>query len=459
MDLTGQRVTVMGLGRFGGGVGVARYLVKQGADVLVTDLLKREELADSLAKLDGLPIDFRLGEHNVSDFTTCDLLVANPAVKPDNRFLRAATAAGIPITSEIRLLVEALPNRLRTIGVTGTAGKSTTTAMIGHILRKFYPQPPALPGDQSKATAPRVYVGGNIGGSLLDKLDEIGPDDWIVLELSSFMLHGLRENKHASRGRGWSPHIAVVTNISPNHLDWHGTFDAYLADKQVILDYQDPEHDKAVLGPSLHNQLDHQVCDMRFREEADESANPPIDLLLPGRHNQLNATLACDTCECAGMDWIESAQTLADFPGLPHRLQFVDEHNGVRFYNDSKCTTPEAAKLAIDSFDPNTVHIILGGYDKGSDLKPLAEYTAKQCAGIYTIGATGDTIENAANDASPNAAVVGCDDLELAVREAVSRAKPGEVVLLSPACASWDQFDNYEQRGDRFIALVKELTA
>lgn len=456
MDLAGKRVTVMGLGRFGGGVGVARYLVKQGADVLVTDTLPAEQLKESVAQLDGLPIEYRLGEHNVSDFTTCGLVVANPAVKPDNRFLRAAQAANIPITSEIRLLVEALPNRLRTIGVTGTAGKSTTTAMIGHILRKAYPQPPAPPGDRSTATAtaaPWIWVGGNIGGSLLDHVDEIGPDDWVVLELSSFMLHGLREGAHF---HGWSPHIAVVTNISPNHLDWHGSFVDYAADKRVILDYQDTDRGSAVFGPGLHNTLDHRVRDMRFREQADVRANPRIELLLPGFHNQLNATLACDAAQCAGVDWVSAAQALADFPGLPHRLQFVLEHNGVRYYNDSKCTTPEAAELAIRSFEPGTAHIILGGYDKGSDLKPLAGFASEHCAGIYTIGVTGEVIATAAQAASAVCEVVRCETLDVAIREAVNRAKPGQVVLLSPACASWDQFDNYERRGERFIERVKQ---
>jgi UDP-N-acetylmuramoylalanine--D-glutamate ligase len=456
MDLAGKRVTVMGLGRFGGGVGVARYLVRQGADVRVTDLLDPDQLKDSLAQLDGLPIEYRLGEHNVSDFTTCDLVVANPAVKPDNRFLRAANAAGIPVTSEIRLLVSALPSRLRTIGVTGTAGKSTTTAMIGHILNKLYPMPPALPGDPSTDTTPRVWVGGNLGGSLLDHVEDIGHDDWVVLELSSFMLHGLRESEHFP---GWSPHIAVVTNISPNHLDWHGSFEAYVADKQVILDDQDAECDAAVFGPGLHNELEYKVRDMRFREERDVQANPAIDLLLPGFHNQLNATLACDAVERAGAAWIDAAASLADFPGLPHRLQFVLEHNGVRYFNDSKCTTPEAAQLAIESFDPGTAHIILGGYDKGSDLKPLASLAAERCAGVYTIGDTGGGIQTAAEAASAKAEIVPCGELEIAVREAVKRAKHGHVVLLSPACASWDQFDNYERRGERFIELVKELTA
>ena len=236
----GQRVTVMGLGRFGGGVGVARFLAKRGADVLVTDLSPPDKLADSIAKLQPLidagQVTLRLGEHNVSDFTTCDCVVVNPAVPPNNRFLRAAHAAGIPITTEIRLLVERLPNRLRTIGVTGSAGKSTVTAMIGHVLEKEFAGEGESTPSRQDAKTPRkkrkVWVGGNIGGSLLEKIDEIGEDDWVVLELSSFMLERLRDQPDApgvanekcrGRGRGWSPHIAVVTNISENHLDWHGS--------------------------------------------------------------------------------------------------------------------------------------------------------------------------------------------------------------------------------------------
>lgn len=445
MDLAGKRVTVMGLGRFGGGVGVARYLVKQGADVLVTDTLPADQLKDSLAQLEGLPIEYRLGEHNVSDFTTCDLVVANPAVKPDNRFLRAAEAADIPITSEIRLLVQALPNRLRTIGVTGTAGKSTTTAMIGHILEK--------------SLGPKhVHVGGNIGGSLLDHIDKITADDWVVLELSSFMLHGLRENKHY---RGWSPHIAVVTNIGPNHLDWHGSFGAYADDKQVIFDNQ-TEDDFAILPEWQRSvfRLDSERWPNRIicydNTPRDYAAPWSVELKVPGEHNLINAVMAIGTCHFAGVDEKKSASALADFPGLPHRLQFVLEHNGVRYYNDSKCTTPEAAELAIRSFDSGTVHIILGGYDKGSDLKPLAGFASEHCAGIYTIGVTGQTIRTAAEAASAAAEVVGCGDLDVAVREAVKRTRPGQVVLLSPACASWDQFDNYERRGERFIELVKQ---
>lgn len=221
--LAGKRVLVMGLGRFGGGVGVTRFLHQQGALVTVTDQLPPEKLKTSLDRLANLAnIQFRLGEHREQDFATADLVVVNPAVKPQaNPYLAAATAAGVPLTSEIALLIDRLPNRRRTIGITGTAGKSTVTAMVGAILR-------AACGEQ------RVHVGGNLGGSLLMSLEKIRHDDWVVLELSSFMLDALRPMR-------WSPHIAVLTNLSPNHLDWHGSFEAYRAAKRVIFDYQSDE--------------------------------------------------------------------------------------------------------------------------------------------------------------------------------------------------------------------------
>ncbi|MEM6259079.1 MAG: Mur ligase family protein, partial [Planctomycetota bacterium] len=231
-EFAGRQATVMGLGRFGGGVGVTRFLVDRGADVLVTDLDDAGKLAKSIAQIQDLidagRVTLRLGEHNVSDFTTCDLVVVNPAVKPGNRFVRAAEAAGIEVTTEMRLLVQRLPNRLKTIGVTGSAGKSTVTAMIGHVLKKV----PEI----------KAWVGGNIGVSLLPSLDEIGEDDWVVLELSSFMLEKLGWVGPSGFGytwQSWSPHIAVVTNISPNHIDWHGGFEQYVLAKWQITVFQD----------------------------------------------------------------------------------------------------------------------------------------------------------------------------------------------------------------------------
>jgi UDP-N-acetylmuramoylalanine--D-glutamate ligase len=414
----------MGLGRFGGGVGVCRYLASQGADVLLTDLQPAEKLIASLKALGDLPITYRLGQHNVADFTTADLIIVNPAVNPQtNRFCRAARAGGVPLSSEIRLLIQALPNPKRTIGVTGTAGKSTVTAMVGHILAKHHVA---------------AHVGGNIGGSLLGRLDQIAHDDWIVLELSSFMLQGLDEDR-------WSPHIAVVTNCTANHLDWHGDFDNYVAAKQTILRHQTVT-DCAI----LHESVAHWPG--VARQCVFGSPATPYPLLLPGEHNQDNAHAAAMVClRILGAE-VDVFDSLSDFADLPHRLQWVAEHHGVRYYNDSKSTTPESALRALNSFPPDTLHVILGGYDKGSDLTPLAQAAAKHCRAIYCIGATGSAIFQAAQGGK--AVVIDCDRLDRAMNAITQHLADGQIVLLSPGCASWDQFDSFEQRGEQFILAI-----
>jgi UDP-N-acetylmuramoylalanine--D-glutamate ligase len=465
LDLRSKRVMVMGLGRFGGGVGVTKFLVSRGAKVLVTDKEPAEDLKESVAKIAGLPgVEFRLGEHRESDFTAADLVVVNPAVPPTNPYVKAARDAGVPLTSEFRLLVQSLPNRLRTIGITGSAGKSTTTAMLGHILRK------ALGED-------RVHVGGNIGGSLLGEIDKIRPDDWVVLELSSFMLEGLREDK-------WSPHIAVITNISPNHLDWHGSFEHYLSSKLSMLEFR-TGGPAPIVGPGVYELI---PPDRRRFIAAWTEPKVEIPLLVPGRHNLHNAVMAVHAATLAtGQEPAELAAHLADFGGLTHRLQFVAERAGVRYFNDSKATTPEATLLALQSFPPGKVHVILGGYDKGSDLAPLARFAAQHCRAIYTIGKTGDAIASAAEAApgsegndfaasthgpsqdisacggsawntSGGAEVVRCHTLDRAIAETASRVRDGDVVLLSPACASWDQFTNFESRGAAFVEAVLKYT-
>ncbi len=435
-----KRVVVMGLGRFGGGVGVARFFAGRGANVLVTDTSPPQKLCRSIDALDGLPIEFRLGEHRKSDFAQADLVVVNPAVDGrDNIFLHAATDAGAALTSEIQLLVANLPSRGRTIGVTGTAGKSTVTAMIGHILsRRFGPG--------------RVHVGGNIGGSLLEKVDAIGSDDWVVLELSSFMLELLRSD-------AWSPHVAVITNFAPNHLDRHGTSEAYQAAKQTILDHQADDMDKAVLGPGLLGRFRPRVQCVKCRSGGEVDGEAAAAISLPGEHNRSNALLAGDVVEAAvGLARCEAVGLLDDFRGLPHRLQFVAEHGGVRYFNDSKSTTAEAAVLAIESFGPGVVHVIMGGYDKKSDLSAMARCAAERCRAVYTIGATGDGLAAACEAAGGEAAIVRCGHVEQAVRETVGRVRSGDVVLLSPGCASWDQFDNYEARGAAFIEALLQCT-
>ncbi len=430
--LEGQRVVVMGLGRFGGGVGAARYAVKHGADVLVTDQLNEKQLARSLSELRGLPIDYRLGEHNVSDLTRADLVIVNPAVdRRNNPLLRAAEAAAVPLTSEIELLIERLPQRGRTIGVTGTAGKSTTVAMIGHAMA-------ACLG------ASRVHVGGNLGGSLLDVVDDLGDEDWVVLELSSFMLETLGN---------WSPHIAVVTNLSDNHLDRHETPDAYRAAKQRLLGHQQTG-DFTILGETVADWAEHTPAKVTVVKQPLEA-----NLLTPGEHNRLNAAMALAAARCAGVPPLESIRALEQFPGLPHRMQFLCEHNGVTFYNDSKSTTPASAMLAIDAFKPGTLHLILGGSDKKADLSALARHAVRHGAAIYTIGQTGPAIAEAATECEEsNCRVHRCETLEKATEKAIAAATAGQTVLLSPGCASWDQFENFEQRGRTFAELVIRFT-
>jgi len=426
----GKRVTVMGLGRFGGGAEVTRWLVAQGAEVLVTDLQPAEKLGEQVAGVQGLvdsgAVRLRLGEHNVSDFTTCDLVVANPAVpRPwDNRFLRASAAANVPITTEIRLLIERLPSR-RTIGITGSAGKSTTSALIHHILA---------------TNGVAAVLGGNIGGSLLGSLDQLDEKTWVVLELSSAMLHWLGEVP-------WSPRVAVVTNVSPNHVDWHGSFDHYEASKRRLVARQG-EGDVAVLGPTL------QGWGLPTGVRRVVVSGTMQGLSIPGAHNGLNAAMAVEACLATGAGLTRSQAEVAarTFGGLPHRLQLAAEVGGVRYYNDSKATTPESCLLAVAAFGEGSaarIHLIAGGYDKEIDLGAIAAL-AGRIGGLYTIGVTGPAIAAASLGKAEE-----CGTLAGAVERVQRRVKKGDIVLLSPGCASWDQFENYEQRGEVFCGLVR----
>ena len=475
--LAGRRIVVMGLGQFGGGVGVAKFLAAQGARVLVTDKETPEKLQNSKAQLAGLDVEFRLGEHVVSDFTTADIIVVNPAVNPaKSEYLLAARKAGVPFTSEIRLLAERLPNRKKIIGITGSAGKSTTTSMVGHILGTRQSSEFRVPSSELKTEktgqhdesnelktrnselgtrnfpSPSVHLGGNLGGSLLNSLGSIRANDWVVLELSSFMLEGLREDR-------WAPHIALITNLAPNHLDWHGTIDAYRAAKQALLDFQ-REDDIAILGPGADGFSPRVAPQNRHVFHSADISKLTRDvppLLIPGDHNRLNAAMAVEVCVAAGIERGAALAALATFTGLPHRLERVHERGGVLYFNDSKCTTPEAAMLALHSFKPGIVHLILGGYNKGADLAPLAAFAKQHCKAIHTIGTTGPAIATAAENAHGNAKVSRSETLARAMHEMKSHLRPGDVALLSPACASWDQFTNFEARGAAFIDLARSL--
>jgi len=444
-DLAGCAVTVMGVGRFGGGIGVARWLCGQGARVTLTDLADAAHLADTLTTIDDLvrsrQVRLHLGGHDADDFIHCDLVVANPAVQRpwQNEFLDAAGSAGVPVTTEVRLLVERL-DRDSVIGITGTAGKSTTAAMVAHVLRRC---------------GRPAHLGGNIGGSLLDSLPRIGRHDPVVLELSSFMLHWLGADVGWPGAPAWSPGTALLTNIAPNHLDWHESYDHYARTKRNIFGPTGTPH-----GPS---QLDGEALPEPFRS----LEIPPGTLALPGAHNRQNARMALAVAstwlagDARGRGATPSPEPLLEplldalrsFRGLPHRMELVLERDGLTFVNDSKSTTPESTLQAVaalaESVDRRRIHLIAGGYDKGSDLSAITALAA-ELGGLYGIGATASRIAD-------HAAAHTVETLEKAVIVALQRMHDGDTLLLSPGCASWDQFDNYEERGERFRHLVLAL--
>ncbi len=455
-SLSGKRVVVMGLGRFGGGLGAAQWLAGQGARVLVTDLAPPERLEDGLRELgplvDSGAVELRLGGHDERDFATADLIVANPAAPQPwkNRYLAAAQAAGVPVTTEIALLIERLPNRERVLAVTGSAGKSTTTAMLAHILR-------------ARLGGSRVHMGGNIGGSLLASLGSIRSDDAVVLEISSAMLHWTRAA--FTGARAFAPKVAALTNLAPNHLDWHGDLDHYRESKQELVAHQRPG-DAAVFGDeSIYFHTNPGVRSVAPGEvRAIEPAIAARGLAVPGAHNIRNAAVAL---HAAGLFLSETTESLIDavrdFAGLPHRLCLVAERAvragepPVRFYDDSKCTTPDACVLAVESFaaEPGAdrVRLIAGGYDKKVDLARVAAL-ADRVAGLYLIGATANQLHDSV-PAGARSRAHRCGTLDAAMAQIERDLVPGDIVLLSPACASWDQFENYEQRGDRFAELAR----
>jgi len=467
-DLTtiaGQRVTVMGLGGFGGGAAAVRFLVERGAIVRVSDQRSAEQLDDTIAQLSDLDgIDWQFGKHHWSHFSDADFVVINPAVPPHHPIVRQLEAAGIPLTSELNLFWSL--NRGRVIAVTGSNGKSTTTALIHSIIQ---------------ASGQRCWLGGNIGRSLLPHVDEIAVEDWVVLELSSFQLHMLDRMKAR-------PDIAVVTNFAPNHLDWHGTLDEYRVAKQTILRWQTSD-DFCILNgddadvadwphvanttfvyPSPPGELlpksdarqawldEHGTAHILRRNQKPSIIEFPIDdwCTLRGLHNLSNALFSLSAAQLAGATEVAIRTGLEKFEALPHRLQLVGEFEGRRFYNDSISTTPESTIAALDSFDEPVV-ILAGGYDKQVNLSSLAKKIAERAKAASLLGQTAPALKNGITTANAHVAVESCSDFRSAFAWAVEQSSPGDVILLSPGCASYDWFQSFVHRGERFCRLVRQL--
>ncbi|MEM8873329.1 MAG: UDP-N-acetylmuramoyl-L-alanine--D-glutamate ligase [Planctomycetota bacterium] len=451
-DLAGKRVTVFGLGRFGGGVAVTRWLCTQGAIVTVVDSANRDALAESITEIDGCDVTLKIGdEPDAGDFSDTDLVVASPAVRPGHPMLAVAADSKVEVTTEVVLFAERCRSRY-VFGVTGTKGKSTTVELLARMLRvvakgdrpdvRERPNKVRAVFDHKRPHG--VWVGGNNGTPLIEHLDRIDPDDFVVLELSSFMLW------HLGRS-GWSPHIAVVTMIGSDHLDWHGSQEAYVNAKRNLVRFQ-RESDYAVVASSSPLSRGFKDYTPATVIEYGKRANLPekIAPLLPGKHNRLNERAAYAAAKLFGLYTDEAVEACADFRGLPHRLELVHEADGVRWINDSIATIPAAAAAACEAFPAGNVIQIIGGKSKGGDETPMIDTLTKRAKAVLCIGET-----SAALALKLGGIARVCETLDAAVAEARDLATEGDVVLLSPGFASYDQFANFQERGDAFRQLAK----
>lgn len=441
MELAGARVLVVGLGQ--SGLAAVELLRSRGALVEATDQKPLEELPEAASRLQALGVAFSPQSDCV--FENRDLIVISPGVPADLPPLEEARRRGVRVVGDLELASWFLQGR--TIGITGSNGKTTTTALTGHILREA-----GLP----------VQVGGNIGWAPASMVATSRPDQWNVLELSSFQLETI-ERFHAD--------IAAVLNLTPDHLDRHGTMERYAAAKRRLLETQAPDE------PAILNAAD-PIC----RELARLKSNPvwftsagrlssgvwvengwvvldgrrlleAREIPLRGRHNLENVMAAAAAAHLAGAALEAIAAAVRSFPGVEHRLEFVRRVAGVDYYNDSKATNVDATLKALDAF-AGPLWVILGGKDKGSDYAPLREPLAAKARAALLIGTAAPKIAAALEGAVP---LIDCGTLEAAVKAAARRASPGDTVLLAPACASFDQFRNFEHRGRTFKALVAAL--
>jgi UDP-N-acetylmuramoylalanine--D-glutamate ligase len=447
MELKGKKVLVVGLGK--SGLAAALFLRRRGAQVTVSDVRSAEALGRDIPALLEEGIMVETGGHGLLTFRRQDMIVVSPGVPLDTPELVQVKKFGLPILGEVELAARFLKGKM--LAITGSNGKTTTTSLCGEILA---------------ADDRPVQVGGNIGVPVIALVDESRDDGWSVLEVSSFQLETVER---------FRPQIAVILNITPDHLDRHGSFANYVAAKEQIFANQ-TEEDALVLnadddaasrcavrarsrvfwfsrkrivrqGAFVHEGAVH------FRP-AEQSAPELIlkvsSIPLKGEHNVENVLAAVCAARLAGVDPKAIRTAVENFHAVEHRLEFVASIDGVDYYNDSKATNVDAAMKAIAAF-PSGIHLILGGKDKNSDYRLMRPLLESRVKAVYTIGAAAEKIVTHIEGA---ARIVNSGTLDTAVAAAAEAAKPGEVILLAPACSSFDQFENYEQRGQVFKDLV-----
>jgi UDP-N-acetylmuramoylalanine--D-glutamate ligase len=417
-------LTALVVGAARSGVALAQHLSSHGEKVRVADRKPEADLRESLAQMPP-GIDYRLGGYDESVLDGIDVVYASPGVPWDSELLNQARARGIRVSSEIDLFLRL--NKGTVVGITGTNGKTTTTALTGEVL--------------AMGKRP-VIVGGNIGDTVLDRVDEITPEHWVVLELSSFQLESVEDPRL---------HVGVVLNITPDHLDRHGTLERYVDLKARAIEHAD----FAVL-----NGRDPLVKELAPRTRGRvvwfDRHQPRPPMALPGRHNMENALAAAAVGRIAGLSDHAINEAIRRFQGVPHRLELVGEWAGVRWYNDSKATNPDAGRVALTSFPGAPVILIAGGYGGGFALEDWVADVLANTEAVILIGASADDL---ARELHAHPKVLRAKTLAEAVSVAAGLARQGGVVLLSPAYKSFDMFKDFEDRGNQFKELVRQRFA
>jgi UDP-N-acetylmuramoylalanine--D-glutamate ligase len=450
MELKGKKALVVGLGK--SGLAAALFLRRQGAQVTVSDIRSAASLAKEIPALLEEGIMVEAGGHGLLTFRRQDLIVVSPGVPLDTPELVQARSFGRPVIGELELAARYLKGKI--LAITGSNGKTTTTALAGEIL---------------KASGLPTLVAGNIGVAVVGLIDESTAETWSVLEVSSFQLESTEQ---------FHPKIAVILNITPDHLDRHGSFENYALAKERIFAVQDAS-DYAVLNAdnaraaeaaarshapvfwfSARRSVaqgawveDGHVVYRSAADAATETILPVAKIPLKGGHNVENVLAAVCAARLAGVSPEVIARAIENFKAVEHRLEYVATIGGVEYYNDSKATNVDATEKAIAAF-AGGIHLILGGKDKGAPYSPLAPLVRERVRAIYTIGAAAAKIES---DLRGVVVIESCETLANAVNAAAAAAKAGDVVVLAPACSSFDQFENYEQRGRFFKQLVTKL--
>lgn len=469
MNWQKQHIVILGMARQG--TALARYLVTHGASVTLSDMKPADALAAEMSGLDDIraSIHFVMGGHPLTMLDGCDMLCLSGGVPIDMPVVLEARRRGLPISNDSQIFFDACPAPI--LAITGSAGKTTTTSLVGEMLRTEFEHPyheAERPGAMT-----RVWVGGNIGNPLIANLAQIQTSDRVVMELSSFQLEQMTR----------SPHIACITNLTPNHLDRHGTMDAYIHAKRHILDYQ-TSADWAVLCAddvesaalttraqtawfSLHDEPRGQGawCDLHGDLHVrlgitgvDGVVCNTRELMLIGQHNVLNLLASFLLSALDGASTASMHSVATTFRGVAHRLQLVRELAGVRYYDDSIATAPERLMAALRTFQRPVV-LLCGGRDKHLPWADAVQLMAATCRHVVLFGEMAKLVKAEVEHQHAAVATTLCQTLEQAVHAARQTAQPGDVVLLSPGGTSFDAFKDFEARGDAFMNMVNQLSS